>query len=296
MCSTSQKFSKIYSDPIWKFTLRFGTGVTGELDSMKIYGALLSAVKILYPEHFDEFYQRVKEGRIKVSSPMPEINGKLYVFKPNLNPKEEIEDRKAFKNARFVSMDIARDALNNGGYTSKHIEKIINDINKFSALSLEVPKVAVSRLNRKTSIYYLTERFLYEIAILVKVPEKFRTVVSTAMRFLGDRGISKKISCGLGSFKIVKKEEFKESVSNGEYHLLISRFAPASHEIKEINFNESYYDVRLIVGRTRTGESFRQRIITEGSVLKFETPPVGKIIEMGDERYRYSACLTGMFI
>ncbi len=295
MDSTSGPFLKNSNDPVWKFVLNFTSGIAGEIDSMKICGALLFAVKSIYPEKFEGVYQSIKEGKIRISSPMPVVNNELYVFKPKIMAKLT-KNRKVFKNIHFVPESIAIDVIEKGMYTEETVENIIENSKNIDIKELEIPKVTVSRTNRRSSIFYINESFVREVAILIKMPEEYRTVISTALRFLGDRGVSKKATWGMGNFVIKEKERFERETSAGKTHLLVSRFAPRPEEMENIDFEHSYYDLKMIVGRNRGGISFRQRVLTEGNVLSFESIPTGKVLEMQTGEYKYSACLTGFFI
>ena len=293
MTSTSPRSLRTSNDDIWLFRLQFLSPISEAVDSIKIYGAILSAMKQLYPENFEEFYAAVKNGTVKISSPLPIRNSKLYVLKPKLREDESDKFRKIFRKIAYIDIDDAQKALQKGRYTREFIEKIVNS-EKLQIRSSEIPKVSVPRTGGKTNIYYMEEKYIGEVGILIRAGE-FEKELNACLRYLGDRGISKKASWGLGAFSVKSKGEFEKKVSNSEYLYLVSKFAPTQEDVERIDFENSMYGLKTIIGRNRQGKSFKQRVLTEGSVLRVkELPLEGKVLELRNPDY--SAVLKPMFI
>ena len=283
------------------FKLKFHSPVAGEVDSIKLYGALLHSMKILYPDKFSDFYNDIKQGKIAVSSLIPVVNNEVLLFKPMLWARVNMENRKNFKKIRYIPIDKAREVLEKGEYTPEQVEDLINwakDKN-FPQLMIEedIPKVSIPKTGGKTNIFYENVKYLFgNWAVIIK-EGNFSKEILSCLKYLGEHGVSKKVSWGLGRFDIVDRENFTYRISSGDYCYLLSKFAPQKNEIKSIDFHSSYYEIKTIVGRTRAGKSFKQITLVEGSVLKLINKNVcGKVVELRSRDYEYSACFVALFV
>ena len=72
---------------VFKFILKPESYFSEKLSSFTIFGALCWAVRFLYGEkELSRLIESVKKGEFLLSSAMPRIDGKDYVFKPILKP------------------------------------------------------------------------------------------------------------------------------------------------------------------------------------------------------------------
>ena len=258
---------------------------SGEIDSIKIYGALVRAISELYGEA-KSFLQEIRNGSIRVSSPMPMHDGRYYMFKPMLKTAEKInyKDFKKYKRRRFIREEYARDALKEGIYSPNIMNSILND-DYVIWYSEDLPGVFVNRNRRDTQIYYKNAmHFSDNLWILVEIGENIDTEVKAALKYLGDVGISKKRSSGFGTFKVEWKE-YTHIFEAFKYRMIASKYIPNENEINSFPFEKSRYDVKLISGYTRGGSPIAPiRAIIEGSVYPaiYTEHLLGRMVDISD--------------
>ena len=252
----------------------------GEFDSIKIYGSIISGYAELYGDAF-EILEKIKSGKLQVSSPMPLNKDNFYVFKPMLPSIEKIEykDFKKFKSTRYVEESIALDVLSEGAYSKEHVERILKD-KKVGIRTLELPGVSIERFGSTTEIYYkIANLYTHKAWLLIKMDDDIRDRVIAVLRYLGDMGISKKRTTGFGHFEV----EVKDYTPPNEmrYKMLLSKYIPSPEDLKTFPFETSRYEVKLITGYSRTGAAIpKLRALVEGSVFPSKYSPVGRIVDV----------------
>ena len=257
---------------------------SGEVDSIKIYGALVNAISELYGEA-KLFLQEIRKGSLRASSPMPIYNGEYYVFKPMLKTAEKIDykDFKRFKRKMFIREEYAREALKVGNYSPQIVNAILKD--DVAWYYEDLPSVFVSRTMRDTQIYYKNAMYFpHQVWILMEVEESLETKVKAAFRYLGDVGVSKKRSSGFGTFNVEWKE-YNHDFESSQYRMIVSKYIPNKNEINSFPFEKSRYDVKLISGYTKDGSPIPLiRAVVEGSVYPatHTTRLLGRVVDVTD--------------
>jgi len=260
---------------------------SGEIDSIKFYGALVNAIAEMYDEAGD-FLASLKNGEIRVSSPMPVVkdanNWKYYVFKPFL-PMERLnyKDLKKFKRLKFIREELAINVLADGRFENDAISEILRDEYDVGEKYGEVPGVSIGRENSKSQIYYKSViGYTTYLWLLIEVTGEWESRVISAMRYAGELGISKKRSTGYGHFEVVEVRE--DERKKGKYAMLLSKYIPKEEELKTFPFEEAFYNVKLIAGYNRFGDSsFIVRALTEGSVYPVKISPdlpAGRVVDV----------------
>lgn len=256
-------------------------------DSVKLYGAIIDAISILYPEKIDDFLDSVRKGKIRFSSPMPVVNNRTYFPMPclpmnaeymrSLDGTSAVSTNKKMKRD-YIEMKIALEATNEGEFTKRIISEIKDDSVMVKINEIEVPGVNIDRLTTSSRIYYRhgeygikytnndgIERISFIWDIFYIADDDWLRDVDAAMRFVGDMGVSKKMSIGYGTFNIkdIREENIK---IDGKRHLLLSKYIPTDEEMKYIR---GWYDISYISGITKEGVPFGPIwAIREGSVIE----------------------------
>ena len=251
----------------------------GDFDSIKIYGSIINGYSELYGSA-SEILKVIKNGELRVSSPMPTKEGKFYVFKPML-PTEKLEykDFKIFKKKKFVDERLAMESLKEGKYSKESVEEIIGD-DTAGIKTVELPGVSIGRYGGSSTIYYkMASLYTHKAWILVKMSDEIKDRVLAVFRYLGDVGISKKRSTGFGHFKL-SLEDY-ELENDGMYSVILSKYIPRQEELGAFPFERSRYEVKLIAGYTKDGKAIpKMRALVEGSVIPADYSPVGRIVDV----------------
>ena len=263
------------------------TAMSEHVDSIKVYGALISAMASLYPDELRSFIEAIGRGEVRVSSPLPIHNGRVLLFKPRMpvnfnvrSPRDALL-LKFFEKVLYIPSDLAMDVLRKGEYPENVVRDIIRSGDDDGVVTdMEAPSVAVGRGIGEPKIYY-RHLIVYrhrEFGIVFRMGEWEKEILA-CMRYLGDIGISKKHSAGLGSFHITGTAEWNKPLGL-KRKMMLSRYIPAPSEVTHIEWTNSNYRIELITGTTRSGKPFGTlRCITEGSVLLMDEEPVGRVSE-----------------
>jgi CRISPR-associated protein Csm4 len=221
---------------VFKFILKPESYFSEKLSSFTIFGALCWAVRFLYGEkELSRLIESVKKGEFLLSSAMPRIDGKDYVFKPILKPEHLKEEKigitgesefrnfiKKFKKLSFVSIDTLMDVANGRISDDNSLaEKVKNEVDKdFSPLFLQsLPHAKINRITNTTSEggeFYFEESFFFmsEIYFLLAVEDEENAErVESALKLLQDWGIGGNRSIGFGcfSFRMERSKKFIET-------------------------------------------------------------------------------------
>ena len=260
-----------------------------ELDSIKLFGAIFSAVSELYPENIKEFENDFENGNIRVSSAFPVVGNTYFFPKPILlsqknknnekDKKKAIENYKKFKKIKFIPKKFLEEIIKKGFYDEELINKandeyemkddylILKGEKTPESGIMELPKVGINRFSQKSDIFY-KEGIYYkdtDLYFFVDADGKNYKIILTAIKFLEDRGFGPKYSSGYGQFKFVEKDTLNIH-SCGERWLILSKYMPNNEEIKSIIWDNSFYQFKEIKGLTREGFHISPvYIFTEGS-------------------------------
>ncbi|MHA1369534.1 MAG: type III-A CRISPR-associated RAMP protein Csm4 [Promethearchaeota archaeon] len=296
-------------------TFKQRSPLKGFIDSIKVHGAILSTMKSLFPEYFNNYLALLKTGKIAFSSPMPIINEKLIMFRPilpinikNPNPAQIIITKK-FKKLTHVPIDLLPEILSSECYDYKLIKKIINamaDIEKevgmhapWTSIHQELPAVTIERLTCQSTIYDKHVSFFKTntFAILIKTPDnpEIYKKIKACFKLLADIGLSKSTSTGMGKLEISKENvnatkkiqdisaEFKDKFYT------VSKYIPSPEDLNSMILDKSNYKLTTISGYKNDGRFLGiLKAFTEGSVfnilnheLKEKIP--GRIINVYDD-------------
>ena len=266
----------------------------GPIDSVKIYGAFVAGYSQLF-ESPQSMLSMLSNGEVRFSSPMPLAEGKFYVFKPMLESKEvDTVVWKRFKKVRYIPLEIAKAALNNGKYSEEQVREIVRS--RFSFITtIDIPGVSIERQTNLSNIYYKEAYIpvykkpcsdeLYKklkLWILVDAPRDYAKEIKSVFKLLGDMGISKKRSVGYGQFTT---ESGTIELNDHTRHMFLSKFVPKEDEAKSFPFKHSNYELTEVRGYTKSGSAFGLvRALKEGSTFpKMDNMPVGRVITYGEE-------------
>lgn len=283
-----------------------------EVDSIKIFGSIASALSELDRDKFDEFYNSVKNGETRISSAFPLIKDTLFfpmpIYSVGYDTAKDIgifNELKGIKKAEFVSQRVFEEILNNKPGLRDILEKIENeewrlDKNKkciyldeeteieernFLIKRYEVPKNVLNRYTYASTIFY-SQAYFYncDLFFLVKTSRDILKLIKTALKLLEDRGMSQDFSIGFGKFKVRNiKEDINLNESDDEGIVLLSKYHPAENEIKSIKSCEKAYKIKEIKGFTKKWHIPPYLFFEEGSCFKLNGLK-GKLIDIPDTK------------
>jgi len=295
-------------------TLTPESNFMAEVDSIKLFGSIASALLELDRDKFEKFYESVKKWETRISSAFPLIKDTLFFPIPPLSIKynedfsEKSEDISVFmkikniKKARFVSLSILEKMLDTRLEIDDILEKIEdeewelkkeylytkkeNDIEKrdFIVKKYEIPKNVLNRYTYFSTIFY-SQAYFYncDIFFLVKTKNSILKLIETALKLLEDRGISQDFSIGFGKFKFKGMENIELNES-GNRAVLLSKFHPNENETELIVSCDKSYRIKEIRGFTKNGFHIPPyEFFTEGSYFKIAKIN-GKIIDIPDTK------------
>lgn len=286
-----------------------------EVDSIKIFGSIASAISELDRDKFNEFYNSVKTGETRISSSFPLIKDTLffpmpiYQFEYDKDLSEKSEDIKVFakikdiKNTRFVSQSVFEEMLNSKPGLGDIFEKIESgewkldkrclyideesgvEERNFLIKRYEITKNVLNRYTYGSTIFY-SQAYFYncDLFFLVKTSRDILKLIKTAIKLLEDRGMSQDFSIGFGKVMLrdIKEIELNEPCSGGM--TLLSKYHPAEDEMRLIKSCDKYYQIKEIKGFTKNGFHIPPYIFfEEGSYFKLNKVK-GKLIDIADTR------------
>lgn len=286
------------------YVLRQKSPIIGELDSIKLFGAITAALAEIDPGKMAIFLKAFEDNNLRLSSifpampdgdehtyylPMPKIRfGKV----PNLDDPDEDKQKETYERLKRIKKI---------KYASKHVfEALTNKRHTYSDLlaktgktgewnikgkylrlcdetspdikHIESPRNSLNRYNGRSEIFY-SDATIYancDMFFLAKGSKELISIVEGAIRFLEDRGFGQDYTTGFGSFKYIKKEdiELKEPEDPSCSCITLSLFYPKNCEISTAN---KLYSIREIKGITKNGKHIPAVIfIEEGSYFEKE--------------------------
>ncbi|OYT33599.1 MAG: type III-A CRISPR-associated RAMP protein Csm4 [Candidatus Aenigmarchaeota archaeon ex4484_52] len=149
------------------FKIKFKSPVFGQIDSIKIYGAILNALYLLDETKAEQFKQDSINKQIKISSAFP-IKDNIYFFPmPILNyeyskklsnkieaegtPNKTFNKLKKIKKIQYISKSIFEELINKN-YDLEQLEEKINIIEK--------PKKKINLNELETEKWHLIKKYL----------------------------------------------------------------------------------------------------------------------------------------
>ena len=287
-----------------------------KLHSDRIFGAFLYAVSELFPDKVDAIINDFKSNNppFIISSTFPAIKIKdekirffpKIIINNSMNNSFDLDDLKDFKKVEFYEESIFFDIVN-GRLSEEDILINYNNYHRIGNLlmlknhnvNVEVknavlPNNMINRLSGKTKIFY-SEGIKYgdniELFFFLEFfnPE-YKDIISSALKFLKDRGFGQDISIGKGQFDYAIEDlSIMDFSSNDDIHdddrfITLSRFIPSENDLKFID-EFSNYELLSKRSKDKSGENRKQvRFFKEGSTFKNYSKYYGKIVESGHVR------------
>jgi len=270
-----------------------------EVDSIKLFGALIDAYSNLYND-LKEFINKFENNKILISSLFPKEKDVFLFPKPILNldkkfisgdKKEKLEKIKfikAFKKLKYISKKELEKILNEGKYSKEILEdfykifKNNQDKLEYKFKSIEIPRVTINRITSSSKIFYESGKILennHSLFFLVKYEdeEDFEKIVN-CLKLLEDRGISPNISVGFGKFKLIACDNFFIN-SDGDKKYLLSKTSLDKGDNLESN---SLYSLKEIKGFSSNSYYIPPNLfLVEGSCISGRIN--GQIIKIPNE-------------
>lgn len=290
-------------------------------DSIKFYGAVINAWAHLFPDELDFLISEIKEGKVQFSSPLPYIDGTLYLPSPRVSFREAKKFVGEGKDAkRYEKIDHVKKLKKTAYLPAEYVQELEGDV--FPSFLMERiykeeqfptpkahhdvrPHVQINRFDGSSTIFYLEDEISYgasekegkhlkpvHLKILYR-GERDREL-DAALKFIEDRGISKKMSWGLGKVKLRRGTMKNEILPKIEgFHYLLSKYIPKDDEKKSIDVHGSRMDIGYLTGYRGDGKPIPQiHYIKEGSLLKSDRKLIGEVIDEGD----WTLSGTGFFL
>ncbi|MGP6220479.1 type III-A CRISPR-associated RAMP protein Csm4 [Caldiplasma sukawensis] len=290
------------------------------LDSIKISGAMISALFKIYPDKSKEIEKEIAAGRFGVSDPLPfDMEEKSilfpvppipYIFPRNKNREERIKlakERK--KKISYSTICKIRDVLDiflKEGISQDDATKILKpeenensmDENKRSwnqdfteyAVSLidETPRVYVRELKVFGNMMFrdLNGKRVLSYDPVCIVAEFDKDYFGDSMNYLQDSGISAFLSRGKGWFRFEEFKSQEETGFRGEgYYLLLSEFLPEEKDLENIDLDKSYYTIGSFTGISSGKAALpKLRFFKSGSLLYLKDKLMGRNIFLKEQK------------
>jgi CRISPR-associated protein Csm4 len=295
------------------------------LSSDTLYGAICSSLSNLY-ENFEEMLELLeKNPPFLISSAFPFVGkeGTNHFFPKPIersqkatNMDDELDLRKLkkikqYRNAKYIHESIFNGWINgevNDTYLINNIQdyKIQDGLVfpkkldlKFSIESLDTARNSINRLSQFSDIFYSSgdqyknAGLYFMVKFRNKEQEtKYKPVVESAIKFLGDRGFGGDISSGKGHFDIgdISDKEIINQPDEGAKIISLSHYHPDISEIKTFLVKKDlWYDIYTKRGRDSTGKMRKQvRFFTEGSTFpNLNKDLYGKSMPVGDRAVEF---------
>lgn len=285
------------------------------MHSDTIFGAMIYAANQLYPGIVGDLIDKFKEeGQppFTVSSAFPYVNGseKVHFFpKPLTEPvKADPQNLKEYNRVSFLHEDIFKSWLS--GTLNERI--IINNINDYHVengflmdkeleldFRMEHSTSPHNTINRVTgaseNIFYSTGTVFKNMGLFFMVktssPE-IEDIITSSIKFLGDRGFGGDISTGNGQFKYEIAQE-KLLDEDGMRLITLSRYIPIKEELETFK-GDVWFELGSKRGRSAEGSLRKKvRFFKEGTTFpQISKDKYGKIVDSGFEAVEYGLAYT----
>lgn len=278
------------------------------LHSDTIFGALISTMKYIYPEKFQDTLQRFKMGDAPflVSSAFPflDLDGEKIKFfpKPLMKPeRHDLETAKNIRKVRYVEEIIFKEwtqkgegvmSSNMGEYQLKDGILLLKEHDVDFKFDINtVPRNTINRVtNSSENIFYSSGVSMEALGLFLLVrfrDDNYKDILKGLMRYLEDRGFGGDISIGKGQFTHeISDEDF--SPATGKNFVTLSRYIPTSEEIQAMG-NQMWYELGSKRGRGSDG-ILRKKVnfFQEGSTFKtLKRDIYGQVAESAAEAVEY---------
>lgn len=297
------------------------------LSSDSLFGAITYAISDLYPEKLEGFLKRFEEKKdlpFLISSAFPyiEMDDGYFRFYPKPLSKFQSKDMicyKKFKKIKFIEesifVDLISGNINNHELFDSFVKKefLLNENNKSFLFKKEhsdllednffsteiAPHNVIDRINYNSMNIFYSSNYRFKekkgLFFLINfMDDSFQDIISSALKYLRDRGFGKDISTGSGQFDF-EIEDFNifdeiNSSEDGEYFISLSRFIPNSEDIINIKKNPCS-NVLYELGDKQSRDSFglrkKTRFFKEGSIFPFYSNYCGSLVETSDKSVEY---------
>ena len=262
------------------------------IHSDTLYSALCTVAPQLYTEEkWKSIFLNQDEWRVRISSAFPYFRESLLLPKPfGFNPKNFSEWdytlQKAWKKVTYFSWNafqkviverqsIESDSVSRQIFSGTYFLPTENLPDSSLFEFREVPRVTLDRItNSSTLFFYGDITFLQDAGLYFLcefADEDARLSLEAILRLLGDTGIGGDRTVGKGLFEVEKLTFDKPlpSATEANAHLLLSLYTPTSEEMKILDFQKSFYQIKTRQGWV-SNKTFRRqtlRAFSEGSVL-----------------------------
>ena len=277
-----------------------------KLHSDTIFGAITYAIAQLHPDKIDEMINEFESGQppFILSSAFPVIynlDSKIK-FYPKLILNSDLGDIdskiiKDYKKVSYIDENIFNNLIN-GSLSERDILENYSNYYKYSNLLMSeklnadvgfgeniLPNNSVNRLTNNTKIFYTSGDSYYNMGLFFLIniyDDDYTFIITSAIKFLKDRGFGKDVSTGKGhfDFEIDFEVDFKDN--DGNMFVSLSRFIPSNNDLKHIN-EYSHFEIASKRGRDRAGEIRKQiRFFKEGSTFPNFQKNYGCIVKSGE--------------
>ena len=287
---------------IISFRIRFEPiGHYTYIDSIKLNGALLNTLLMLYDNESDEIIESFKSGRTCSSSLFPystdflyPINSLLFYIDENLPWKQFVYEMKKRKEVpKYMTMSKIREIFriimekDNGRDSGFSIDKKkIESLLPSSELSdsIWIPEADYResvRLNDPTGLangvftrdyYSYGSRFISEKRYLwFQINSDLgKDKIENSLKLLKEMGISGDRTVGGGEFdyKILSESNAENPNFKRGYHILLSKFIPSKEDLKILDIGNSAYRFEMFSGLYDYGKLGIYRYILPGAILR----------------------------
>lgn len=282
-----------------------------ELHSDTLFGAICSAISVLYPEKIDKLIKDFeKKPPFLLSSAFPYIydDEKCIRFYPKVNFISKYKDYdsviiKKYKSIQYIDEKLFIELITGKTTEDNIIQNLNNYYTNYSMLMKENPKIdfrcsnriipgnTINRVNNASENIYYSDGIDYDnmgLYFFIKInEEEYSDIIKSALKYLKDLGFGKDISIGKGQFDYkIEEDEIETKIydNDGNYFVTLSRYIPTIENIENIT-EDSAYEISYKRGRSSKGEIRKQiRFFTEGST--FENKEIdfyGQIIHSGKD-------------
>ncbi|WP_048058264.1 type III-A CRISPR-associated RAMP protein Csm4 [Pyrococcus yayanosii] len=223
-----------------------------------LFGAIASAVAVLYDNKAVEKLVDAFKGGARISSAFPYFNDTFYLPKPLsvelVDFGKEYGEAKRIRRAKYLDVRNFERALRLEPFEAP-------EMNVYEKVS--IPRVVLDRVTNDSALYFWDEVRFREGAglyFLYSGPDDvFRDYIEPAVRLLGDTGIGGKSTWGFGLFE-PEFSKLKIDAPDSEYEVTLSNALPTKKPVLWRIFRKG-------------GWSFERRkpkmtFIEEGSVVK----------------------------
>lgn len=280
-----------------------------KLHSDTLFGALTSAISELFPDKVEEMLNEFRNNnpQFLISSTFPFVyNEKTKIrFFPKiiLNTKSEkiddIDSLKEYKKVDFLEESIFFDILSQNISENEIISNFENYYKTGNLLmskdygfdvSFEnniLPNNTINRLTNETETIFYSEGVEYGnmgLFFLIEIlNDEYESILTSALKFLKDRGLGRDISTGKGQFDYeIEDISINDLYENtGEKFITLSRFIPKDDEL-ELIISDCNYELGSKRGRDKSGEIRNQiRFFKEGSTFSKSKEIFGQLVDVG---------------